>query len=158
MVCLLSVLLEHGDVENLQLPELHLALDVFERDLYFAYCNLSPEGFINKYRWEYNGQRFSLLSFSFHFSFLKDEIRKRALWFQISSFAIPFNFASCLVLSESFSCVCFSIHKCSLALTFIIFPLAAQRTKHFYKCNIKTIPSWFWVVIPLFQTQTDKQI
>lgn len=51
MARLLSVLLEHGDVEDLQVTELHLALDVFERDFYyFVFCNLSPEGFISKYR------------------------------------------------------------------------------------------------------------
>lgn len=86
---------------------------------------------------------FFSIMFSLDFSFVKDEMRKDTFLFQITSFAILFNLASFLAFSKVFlslfSCVCFSIHKCSLALTLVIFSLATRGTKLFYKCNIKIV-------------------
>lgn len=102
--------------------------------------------------WWSNILVFSII-FSLDFSSVKDEMRKDDFLFQITSFAILFNLANFLAFSKVFFslfwCVCFSIHECSLALTLVIFPLAAHGTKLFYKCDIKIVSSWsgFWIVI-----------
>lgn len=102
----------------------------------FSLSNLILEGVtVIKFRQLYGGQIIFSIIFSLYFSLVKNKMRKGVFLFQIIS-AILFNLASFLAFLKSESSF---IHKCILALTLVIFPLATRGTKLFYKCSLKIV-------------------